>query len=141
MVINRRQLKVVFLLLDIRRIPNDHDKMLCEWLKALAVSEGLVPVYVLTKCDKLTRGQINQSKLNIAKELFISPHDMIVHSSEKGIGRMEILTRIEELVDAFKKEEKTLRDKEQAELDEDEDYEEESNEEYGDEYDDAGDEK
>ena len=94
----RQTLKAVFLLLDIRREPNEHDKMLTSWIKSLSAVSDLRPVYVLTKADKLGRSAIAKSKADIAKALFISQHEMFVHSSVSGNGKKELLKCIDEIL-------------------------------------------
>lgn len=94
----RETLKAVFLLLDIRREPNDHDKMLTSWIKSLSSTSDLRPVYVLTKADKLGRSAIAKNKAEIAKALFISQHEMFIHSSVSGNGKKELLKCIDEIL-------------------------------------------
>ena len=48
-----KQLKVVFLLIDIRHKPSGNDKMMYEWI----VSQGFHPVIIATKLDKIKRSQ------------------------------------------------------------------------------------
>lgn len=92
----RETLRVIFLLLDIRRVPNEQDQIVSTWMKTLAQSGNLIPVYVLTKTDKLARSEINKNKAEIAKTLFVSQHEMILHSSLKNVGREEIFKKMEE---------------------------------------------
>ena len=51
-----KQLQQIFLLLDIRRIPSEQDRMMYEWI----LSYGLKPVIIVTKLDKIKRSQKNQ---------------------------------------------------------------------------------
>ena len=94
----RETLKAVFLLLDIRREPNEHDRMLIFWVKSLSAVSELRPVYVLTKADKLGRSAIAKSKAEIAKALFVSQHEMFVHSSVSGDGKKELLKCIDDIL-------------------------------------------
>lgn len=94
----RETLKAVFLLLDIRREPNEHDRMLISWVKSLSAVSELRPVYVLTKADKLGRSAIAKSKAEIAKALFVSQHEMFVHSSISGDGKKELLKCIDDIL-------------------------------------------
>ncbi len=48
-----KQLKAVFLLIDIRHEPSGNDKMMYEWI----VSQGFNPVIIATKLDKIKRSQ------------------------------------------------------------------------------------
>ena len=96
---NRETLKAVVLLLDIRHKPNSHDMTLIQWMQTLIDIEK---IFVLTKSDKLSRSNIFKHKAMIAKELFISQHELIPHSSASGDGRHELHKRIEKALDAQK---------------------------------------
>mgnify|MGYP000128699752 CR=1 FL=1 len=55
-----KQLKVVFLLIDIRHKPSGNDRMMYEWI----VSQGFHPVIIATKLDKIKRSRkTNRSRL------------------------------------------------------------------------------
>ena len=49
-----RQLKAVFLLVDIRHTPSANDKTMYEWI----VHQGYRPIIIATKLDKLKRSQV-----------------------------------------------------------------------------------
>ena len=49
-----KQLKAVFLLIDIRHDPSANDKMMYDWI----VSQGYNPIIIATKLDKLKRSQV-----------------------------------------------------------------------------------
>ena len=53
-LMNSKQLKAIFLLIDIRHEPSQNDKMMYEWI----VYHGFMPVVVATKMDKLNRSQV-----------------------------------------------------------------------------------
>ena len=57
-----KQLKVVFLLIDIRHKPSGNDKMMYEWI----VSQGFHPVIIATKLDKIKRSQL-QKQLKVIR--------------------------------------------------------------------------
>lgn len=90
---NREQLKIIIFLLDIRRIPNEYDKMLNQWIKSL---NDVNAIYVLTKYDKLSKNLANNNKIKIALELFVDQSDFIFYSVTKNIGKKELLKQIEE---------------------------------------------
>lgn len=94
----REFLKAVFLLLDIRREPNEHDRTLTSWIKSLSRTSDLRSVYVLTKADKLGKSAIAKNKAEIAKSLFVSQHEMVVHSSVSGDGKKELLKCIDDIL-------------------------------------------
>ncbi|MDF2537898.1 MAG: engB [Herbinix sp.] len=87
-----KQLKVVFLLLDIRHEPSSNDRSMYEWI----VYQGFQPVIIATKLDKINRSQ-KDKQLKIIKEgLGASPQTMIFpFSSLSKQGREEIWEYIE----------------------------------------------
>ena len=87
-------LRKVFFLLDIRRIPNEMDKAINDWIKQVPDIE---PVYILTKYDKLSKAQAQQAKIKIALELFVDQSRFIFYSVTKNVGRAEVLKQLDEL--------------------------------------------
>lgn len=81
------QLKVVFLLIDIRHAPGENDVTMYNWI----VANGYEPVIIATKLDKIKRSQkdkcikIIREKLGISKETKIIPF-----SAETKQGKEEI---------------------------------------------------
>jgi len=92
---NAPDLKVIFLLLDIRREPGEHDLAMHSWARAL---EGVAEKVVLTKSDKLSNNQIAQQRRVIANQLEMDDEDLITASvvSKKGIDqiRREMIARL-----------------------------------------------
>jgi GTP-binding protein len=92
---NAADLKVIFLLLDIRREPGEHDLAMHAWARAL---DSVAEKIVLTKSDKLSNNQIAQQRLAIAKQLEMDDEDLITSSvvSKKGIDqiRREMIARL-----------------------------------------------
>jgi len=89
---NRDNLRLVFLLVDIRRVPGDFVR---EMITLLA--ERKVPVAVVaTKCDKLTRGGRAASARKIAESLSIGADSVFFSSSKTNDGRKEMLALIDE---------------------------------------------
>ena len=89
------QLKLIFLLVDIRHEPSENDKDMYEWI----VQNGFQPVVIATKLDKINRSQIaKQSKL-IRTSLGM-PKDgvLMTFSAETKQGRDEIWQKIESLL-------------------------------------------
>ena len=89
------QLKLIFLLVDIRHEPSENDKDMYDWI----VQNGFQPIVIATKLDKINRSQIaKQSKL-IRTSLGM-PKDgvLIPFSAETKQGRDEIWNKIEELL-------------------------------------------
>jgi GTP-binding protein len=94
-IINRKQLKTIFFLLDIRRIPNEHDILLNKWFKKLP---EIKIVYVLTKSDKVSKNEQNNQKIKIALELFVDQSEFIFYSIVKKTGKIEMLKKITDLI-------------------------------------------
>lgn len=92
---NAADLKTIFLLLDIRREPGEHDLDMHAWARAL---DGVAEKIVLTKSDKLSNNQIAQQRSVIAKQLQMDDEDLITASvvSKKGIDqiRREMIARL-----------------------------------------------
>lgn len=89
------QLKLIFLLVDIRHEPSENDKDMYDWI----VHNGFQPIVIATKLDKINRSQIaKQSKL-IRTGLGM-PKDgiLIPFSAETKQGRDEIWSKIEEML-------------------------------------------
>lgn len=83
---SRNNLRLAFLLIDIRRIPDTHEKELVTHL-----SEKNIPVAIIaTKCDKLSRIQRKKNITSIASELEIDSDSVFVTSSKTREGRKEI---------------------------------------------------
>lgn len=91
-----KQLKVVFLLLDIRHAPSENDCIMYDWI----VSNGFDPVLIATKLDKIKRSQVQKQKklirdtLNAKKETIILPF-----SASTKQGREEIYELLDELIE------------------------------------------
>lgn len=87
-------LRLIFLLLDVRRTPGEHDLQMHEWASSIGIEERIL----LTKSDKLSNNQLQKSRTDIAQELQIDPANLIAVSSvtKKGIDqvRKELFARI-----------------------------------------------
>lgn len=87
-----KQLKAVFLLIDIRHAPSANDKMMYHWI----VEMGFHPIIIVTKLDKIKRSQI-QKQIKIVKQgLDLVPGTMVIpFSAETKQGRDEIWELVE----------------------------------------------
>ena len=90
-----KQLKAVFLLIDIRHEPSATDKMMYEWI----VYQGYDPIIIATKLDKLKRSQVPKA-LKIVKEgLKLKPGTTVIpFSAVTKQGREEIWALMDELI-------------------------------------------
>ena len=89
-----RQLKAVFLLVDIRHAPSENDRTMYQWI----LYQGYEPVIIATKLDKIKRSQVPR-QLKILKEgLEVKPGTkMSPFSAETRQGRDEIWELIEDV--------------------------------------------
>lgn len=82
-----KNLKAVFLLIDIRHAPSANDCQMYEWI----LHNGFRPIIIATKLDKLKRSQV-QKNLKILKEVLRLEKDTVVipFSAQTKQGRDEI---------------------------------------------------
>ena len=87
-----KQLKAVFLLIDIRHEPSANDRMMYEWILA----QGYQPIIIATKLDKLKRSQVQRHVKMVREGLEVLPGTTIIpFSAETKQGRDEIWELIE----------------------------------------------
>lgn len=81
------QLKVIFLLLDIRHAPSENDKMMYDWICA----NGYRPILIATKLDKIKKSQVSKQKQLILNTLGAEKGiTLIPFSAQTKEGREEI---------------------------------------------------
>ena len=86
------QLRLVFLLIDIRHEPSGNDKHMYSWI----VDQGFNPVIIATKMDKLNRSQVQKHVKQIRVGLNVTEGTPIIpFSSVTKQGRDEIWELIE----------------------------------------------
>lgn len=89
-----KQLKTVFLLVDIRHEPSVNDKTMYDWI----IHQGFVPIIIATKLDKINRSQKDKHIKMIKEGLQVVPGTRIYpFSSLTKQGRDEIWECIEEI--------------------------------------------
>ena len=89
-----KNLKAVFLLIDIRHDPSANDKMMYDWI----LNNGYEPIIIATKLDKLKRSQVQKNIKAIKEGLKLSKDGIIIpFSAETKQGRDEIWALIDEL--------------------------------------------
>lgn len=85
---SRKQLRLIILLVDIRRIPTEDDKMMCNWVKHYGVNF----LVVCTKADKVSKNEMIKNLKIIREELELNDSDNIISfSATKKTGKDEIL--------------------------------------------------
>ena len=88
-----KQLKAVFLLIDIRHDPSANDKMMYDWV----VAQGYNPIIIATKLDKIKRSQVDKHVKMIKQGLGLIPGTKVIpFSAETKQGRDEIWEFIEQ---------------------------------------------
>lgn len=92
-----KQLKCVFLLIDIRHEPGKNDVIMYDWMK----SHGYQPVIIATKLDKINRSQI-QKQLKLIRNTLNTGKDTILipFSATTKQGREEIYEMLDGIVEA-----------------------------------------
>lgn len=90
-----RQLKAVFLLIDIRHKPSENDRIMYDWIKG----HGYQPIIIATKLDKINRSQI-QMQVKLLKETLKAEQNVriVPFSATTKQGREEIYEIIEEIL-------------------------------------------
>jgi len=89
---NSKQLKAVFLLIDIRHEPSGNDKAMYDWI----CHNGFEPIIIATKMDKLKRSQIPKHVKMIKTGLQIRPGTQVIpFSAQTKQGREEIWEQME----------------------------------------------
>ena len=68
-----KQLRQVFLLIDIRHKPSENDRLMYEWI----IAQGYSPIIIATKLDKINRSQI-QKQVKIVREGLGMPSDGMI---------------------------------------------------------------
>ena len=90
-----KQLKAVFLLIDIRHDPSANDKMMYDWI----VNNGYRPVIVATKLDKIKRSQISKQVKAVRTGLGLRQEDILIpFSSQTKQGLKELWQLIDSYV-------------------------------------------
>ena len=89
-----KQLKAVFLLIDIRHDPSANDRQMYEWI----LHNGYEPIIIATKLDKLKRSQVQKNLKAIREGLQLKKGTTVIpYSAETKQGRDEIWELIESL--------------------------------------------
>ncbi len=92
--------KLVFVLLDIRRVPTGEDMDMLHWLDHFNIPFKII----FTKMDKVSNNEKFKCLKAIRTKLEFHNEDVFFHSSLKDTGRDEILNYIEEVLNEGKSE-------------------------------------
>ena len=89
-----RQLRAVFLLIDIRHEPSANDRQMYDWI----LSQGYHPIIIATKLDKLNRSQVPAAVKRVREGLKAEKGTVVLpFSALTKQGREEIYEVIEKL--------------------------------------------
>lgn len=100
---DRKELKLILFLLDIRRIPSDEDLQFLDWV----VHHEKAMIAVMTKVDKVTLNERNRNMNKILEGLRASNIHCVYYSVTKNQGRKELMAMISE---ALKDESSEIRE-------------------------------
>lgn len=91
-----KQLKAVFLLIDIRHAPSENDCIMYDWI----CRNGYQPIIVATKLDKINRSQIQKQLKLIRMTLNVAEGTVLIpFSAETKQGREEIYEIIDSILE------------------------------------------
>ena len=92
-----RQLRIVFLLIDIRHEPSENDRIMYDWI----CRNGFHPVIIATKLDKIKRSQVQKQLKLIRTSLKVEPETILIpFSAETKQGREEIYELLDQLTES-----------------------------------------
>ncbi|MBE5901684.1 MAG: YihA family ribosome biogenesis GTP-binding protein [Lachnospiraceae bacterium] len=90
-----KQLKAVFLLIDIRHEPSQNDREMYDWI----LYQGFEPILILTKLDKLKRSQVQKQVKIIKNALHVKKGSLVIpFSAETKQGREEIWDLMDKVI-------------------------------------------
>ena len=95
----RKNLKEVVLIVDIRHEPTDADLMMYDWIRSF----GYKGIVIATKADKISKGKWQKHVKVIREKLGVEDSDLIIpYSSEKKFNKDLVWKRLEEILDIKK---------------------------------------
>ena len=94
-LIDNPQLKLVCMLVDSRFEPTAQDKQMLKFLNYYQIPF----IIIATKCDKFGKSQIKPQMQKIANYLGVGKDNVFASSSEKMIGRLEILGKFDQFIE------------------------------------------
>lgn len=92
-----KQLRAVFLLIDVRHAPSANDKMMYDWM----VYQGFDPIIIATKLDKIKRSQIQKQVRLVREGLGMEKESILIpFSAQTKQGREEIWDLMDSIVES-----------------------------------------
>ena len=90
------KLQKIFLLLDIRHVPSENDRMMYDWI----LRNGYEPVIIATKADKIKRSQLQKQLKMIGDSLRLRKSaELIACSAQTRQGRDEIYAILDKILE------------------------------------------
>lgn len=90
-----KQIRTVFLLVDIRHAPSENDRIMYDWI----LGRGYQPVIIATKLDKIKRSQVAKQLKLICDTLDVVDDTIVIpYSSLNKQGREEIYELLDGMV-------------------------------------------
>lgn len=91
-----KQIRTVFLLVDIRHAPSENDRIMYDWI----LDRGYQPVIIATKLDKIKRSQVAKQLKLICDTLDVVDDTIVIlYSSLNKQGREEIYELLDGMVE------------------------------------------
>ncbi len=91
-----KQLKIIFLLIDIRHEPGANDKQMYRWI----LDQGFTPVIIATKLDKINRSQKDRQIKLLKNGLQVVPETLVIpFSAQTKQGKEEIYALLDSLLE------------------------------------------
>lgn len=94
-LVENENLKCVCMLVDSRIEPTAQDKQMMKFLNYYRIPF----VIIATKCDKFGKSQVKPQMLKIANSLGVGKDNVFPSSSEKRMGRNDILDKLEQFLE------------------------------------------
>ncbi len=92
-LVDRKNLREVILIVDIRHEPTEQDLMMYQWIKSF----GYTGIVIATKADKISKGNWQKHIKIIKDKLEIKDANLIMpYSSEKKINKDKVWEKLEE---------------------------------------------
>lgn len=90
-----KQLRAVFLLIDIRHDPSANDRIMYDWI----ISNGFHPIIIATKADKINRSQLQKQIKAVRQGLGVDRDTIVIpFSAQTKQGRDEIYDLIDSMM-------------------------------------------
>lgn len=97
---NRENLVMVIQLIDFRHKPSEDDQAVHGWL----VEQGIVPLVVATKMDKISKNRRGKRIDEITQTLGLDREDLVLFSSQTKAGKEQVENLLEEVLEILAQE-------------------------------------